>query len=103
MFRNMLTHSKPVKFKVEVVNNEPKMTHFGSYENIYKFLLEKKLTNKVDIIKSMNTELINSEIADYFWNETQIFLKNVIKSDKQFKKSMIKDSYEIAFEYKNNG
>lgn len=103
LFRNMLTHSKPVKFKVEVIDNEPIMKHFGSYENIYKFLLEKKLTNKVDIIKSMNTNLINSEIADYFWNGTQIFMKNVLKSNKEFKELPITDSYEIAFEYKNNG
>jgi len=86
MFRNMLTHSKPVKFKGEVIDNELKVTHFGSYENIYKFLLEKKLTNKIDIVKSMNTELINSQIADYFWNETHFFLNNVINSDEQFKK-----------------
>lgn len=103
LFRNMLTHSKPVKFKVEVINNEPKTKHFGSYENIYKFLLEKKLTNKVDIIKSMNTNLINSEIADYFWDETQSFIKNVLKSNKEFEELPITDSYEIAFAYKNSG
>ena len=103
LYRNMLTHSKPVKFKVEVINNEPKITHFGSYEDIYKFLIEKKLMKKVDIIKSMSTDLIDSEIADYFWDEAQVFINNVLQSNKEFDDMPIRDSYEIAFEYKSNG
>jgi hypothetical protein len=101
LFRNMLTHSKPVKFSVRVKDDMPTIKHFGNYESIYNFLLEKKLIQKVDIIKSMSTELINSNIADFFWNESQIFIKNVLNSDEDFNKLPIADSYEIAFEYKN--
>lgn len=101
-FRNMLTHSKPVKFSVKVIDDKPVMKHFGNYETIYQFLLEKKLIEKVDFKKSMHTTLIDSVISDFFWSESQKFIENVIKSDSEFQQTPIIDSLEIAFEYKNN-
>ncbi|WP_423149764.1 hypothetical protein [Rubrolithibacter danxiaensis] len=101
-FRNMLTHSKPVKFTVKVVNNKPVMKHFGHYENVYNFLVEKKLVKPVNFVRSMNTDLINSAIVDFFWSETQIFLKNVLNSNKESYNPLIWESYEIAFEYKSS-
>ena len=94
----MLTHSKPIKFTVKEENGELKMRHFGNYELIYNYLLEKKLVKKVDFIKSMRTELINSEIADFFWENCQIFLKSLITNSENIKMLPVYDSYFNAFE-----
>ena len=102
LFRNMLTHSKPVKFRVTLDDEKPVVKHFGNYERIYKFLLEKKMIPKVDIIKSMSTELVNSDVADFFWKESQTFIKSVISSNKEFKDLPIQDSFEIAFEHRSD-
>lgn len=94
LFRNMLTHSKPVKFFINVIDGTPKMKHFEKYEIIYNFLIEKKLTKEVDFIKSMNTELINSAVADFFWKESKIFIKNIINSNNSFKHLPVYDDIE---------
>jgi hypothetical protein len=97
-FRNMLTHSKPIKFSVKEENGELKMRHFGNYELIYNYLLEKKLIQNVNFIKSMRTELINSAIADFFWDNCQDFLANIIENSENIKMLPVYDSYQNAFE-----
>ncbi|AVR46035.1 hypothetical protein C7S20_12650 [Christiangramia fulva] len=97
-FRNMLTHSKPIKFSVKEEDGKLKMRHFGNYELIYNYLLEKKLIEKVNFIQSMTTELINSEIADFFWENCQTFLENIIENSENIKMLPVYDSYHNAFE-----
>ena len=101
-FRNMLTHSKPIKFIVKMIDNKPYPIHIGKYESIYKFLIEKKLINKICFPENMRTELINSNVADFFWTETQEFLKNIAKNNYEFANGPISDDFETAFDYKNS-
>ena len=95
--RNMLTHSKPVKFIINVIDNEPKMRHFDKYENVYKFLIEKRLIEKIDFRKTLETNLINSNVADFFWNESKVFIKNVMESDPKYKDMPINYTYTNIF------
>ncbi|WP_460219410.1 hypothetical protein [Psychroserpens sp. MEBiC05023] len=99
-FRNMLTHSKPIMFSVKMINKKPVMRHLGNYEKVYQFLVEKKLINKIDFYESMETELINSKIADFFWNEAQTFINNVVKQSTDIQGLPVEQSLKIAFEYK---
>lgn len=101
-FRNMLTHSKPIKYIVKFIDNKPTPIHIGKYELIYKFLIEKKLINEIDFPISMRTELVNSNVADFFWNETQEFLKNIARNNLEFKNGPICENYERAFKNKRN-
>lgn len=57
------------------------MKHFGNYQIIYQFLLKKKHIENIDFKKSMHTTLIDSGIYDFFWSESQKFVKYVIKSN----------------------
>lgn len=100
-FRNMLTHSRPILFTVEKEDDILKMKHFGKYETVYRFLIEKKLIDKIDFEKSMRTTLIDTLIADYFWSEAQAFLDSFFQCD-DFQSSPIYDSYLNAFDTDQN-
>ena len=104
--RNMLVHSNQLKVTYYEENKKTKI--FGKYEKIYKFLaIEKKIIDEVSIVSTYpRIKLITDKSADYFWENTTIFLKAILvnqKTEASITEVMFKKAFNKINVRHNNG
>lgn len=102
-FRNLLVHSTPivVSFYGEKQTEIEKTSVSGKYENIYNFLsIEKQIICNITSESTYpSMKLITDKSADYYWENTKIFLENIL-SNQKIQSNLTETMFKRAFKIK---